>query len=78
MYLKKFYHDDPIFEKSKVVYSFYNQPFSGNLGKGLVDKMKLDGYLDKELKGLENGNFKELSKTAINFYLLIYVNRNSS
>ena len=67
MYLKKFYHDDPIFEKSKVVYSFYNQPFSGNLGKGLVDKMKLDGYLDKELKGLENGNFNELSKTAINF-----------
>ena len=40
MYLNKFYHDDPIFEKTKIVYSFYNHTFEGKLNKDLAKKMK--------------------------------------
>jgi starch synthase len=67
MYLKKFYHDDPIFEKTKIVVSLYNQSFEGTLSDGLTDKLKFDGYSEEELAGFEKVDYKKLAETAINY-----------
>ena len=64
MYLKKFYHDDPIFEKTKIVVSLYNQSFEGTLSDGLTDKLKFDGYTEEELAGFEKVDYKKLAETA--------------
>ena len=67
MYLKKFYHDDPIFEKTKVVFSFYNHSFDGTLNEGLASKMKSDGHFEENLVGFDKADFKKLIETAINY-----------
>ena len=66
MYLKKFYHDDPIFENTKIVVSLYNQSFEGTLSDDLLDKLKFDGYSEDELAGFDKVDFKKLTETAIN------------
>ena len=67
MYLNKFYHDDPIFEKTKIVYSFYNHTFEGKLNKDLAKKMKFDGFADEEVSGFEAADHKKLMETAIKY-----------
>ena len=67
MYLKKFYHDDPIFEKTKVVVSLYNQTFEGTLSDDLGDKLKFDGHSEDDIKGFEKADYKKLTETAINY-----------
>ena len=67
MYLNKFYHDDPIFEKTKIVYSFYNHTFEGKLNKSLAKKMKFDGFTDEEVSGFEAADHKKLMETAIKY-----------
>jgi len=67
MYLNKFYHDDPIFEKTKIVYSFYNHTFEGKLNKDLAKKMKFDGFSDEEVSGFEAADHKKLMETAIKY-----------
>ena len=67
MYLNKFYHDDPIFEKTKIVYSFYNHTFEGKLNKDLGKKMKFDGFTDEEVTGFEAADHKKLMETAIKY-----------
>lgn len=67
MYLNKFYHDDPIFEKTKIVYSFYNHTFEGKLNKDLAKKMKFDGFTDEEVSGFEAADHKKLMETAIKY-----------
>ena len=67
MYLNKFYHDDPIFEKTKIVYSFYNNTFEGKLNKDLAKKMKFDGFTDEEVSGFEAADHKKLMETAIKY-----------
>jgi starch synthase len=67
MYLNKFYHDDPIFEKTKIVYSFYNQAFDGKLNNDLAKKMKYDGFSDEEVSGFEAADHKKLIETAIKY-----------
>ncbi|PDH49122.1 MAG: glycogen synthase [Bacteroidetes bacterium MED-G21] len=67
MYLKKFYHDDPIFEKTKIVVSLYNQSFEGTLSDGLTDKLKFDGYSEEDLAGFEKVDYKKLAETALNY-----------
>jgi starch synthase len=67
MYLKKFYHDDPIFEKTKIVFSFYDQSFDSTLNKDLPKKMKHDGYSDDDVLGFDKADFKMLSQMAIKY-----------
>tara|TARA_B110000977_G_scaffold130668_1_gene166558 strand:+ start:155 stop:961 length:807 start_codon:yes stop_codon:yes gene_type:complete len=67
MYLQKFYSDDPIFEKTKIVFSFYNHSFEGTLNKGLADKMKFDGFSDDDVIGFDAADNKKLIETAIKY-----------
>ena len=67
LYLKKFYNDDPHFADAKVIYSVYNSDFKGSLDKGMVKKLKFDGFDDADLKWLENPNWTNVNKLGIHF-----------
>jgi len=67
VYLKKAYMDDPIFAKSKVVLSLYDDapsvPFSADFAKKAV----WGGVTEKDLSFLETPDSTNLAKTAARF-----------
>ena len=67
LYLKNAFKEDPLFAKSKVVYSVYNDGFPGSFPKNFAKKLKVDGVQEKDLDVVrENPDFVNLSKLAIN------------
>lgn len=67
LYIKKYYHDDPLFVNSRVVYSVYNDEFPGTLNKNFRKKLLLKGITGNDVKILENPNYVNLSKVALQF-----------
>lgn len=67
LYLKTYYKGDPLFQKSKIITSLYNQDFEGYLSEDLVKKIKWDGIKSKALKQIESASFINLTKLAIDF-----------
>lgn len=65
LYLKKAFHDDPLFSHSKVVYSVYNDDFTNNFGDDFKSKLRIPGVSDSDLSVLEQNSFVNLSKLAI-------------
>ncbi|MDR2384283.1 MAG: glycogen/starch synthase [Tannerella sp.] len=68
IYLKRFYSDEPCFNKTKIVYSIYDDAFKKSLNKDLITKMKLDSISDRDLKLIkESTDFAAISSLAIQF-----------
>lgn len=69
LYLKKVYNDDPSFRSAKVVYSLFEESFEGTLDDRFVEKLKLEGFTDEDLKGLGSSpvDFETLCKFAIDY-----------
>ncbi len=67
IYIKKYYHDDPLFSQSKVVYSVYNDGFEGVLNKNFRKKIVVKGISSSDTKVVDNPTFENISKMAINF-----------
>ncbi len=67
LYLKKFYNDDPHFADAKVIYSVYEDGFSGSLNKDMAKKLKFDGFSDTDLKLIKNPTFANINKIGIEF-----------
>ncbi|MDR0546639.1 MAG: glycogen/starch synthase [Dysgonamonadaceae bacterium] len=68
LYIKKYYNDDPCFRNSKVVYSVYNDGFKQPFRENFVQKAKLDGIDDADLKPIQTtADFETVSQLAINF-----------
>ena len=67
IYIKKYYHDDPLFSQSKVVYSVYNDGFEGVLNKNFRKKIVVKGINSGDTKVVDNPTFENISKMAINF-----------
>jgi starch synthase len=67
LYLKKFYNDDPHFTDAKVIYSVYEEGFSGSLNKNMAKKLKFDGFSDADLKLIKNPTFANINKIGIEF-----------
>ncbi|MHC1703532.1 MAG: glycogen/starch synthase [Tenuifilaceae bacterium] len=65
--IKKAYDDDPLFAKSKVVYSVYNDDYDKPLRANVKNKILIEGITKKDLELLKNPDFVNLSKLAINF-----------
>ena len=42
LYLKQYYKDEPLFSKSKVVTSIYDNEITGDLNSGIINKIKFD------------------------------------
>lgn len=71
LYLKNNYCDDPAFRSSKIVYSLFNDKFDGILDQRFIEKLKMDGFTDDQLKTFfdANGNIDHiaLNKIAIDY-----------
>lgn len=67
LYLKRYYHDDPLFMDSLVVTSVYNQDFPGLLDGRIIQKLEWDGISKSDIEVLKEPNYENLLKLAINF-----------
>ena len=65
LYLKNFYIDDPMFEKTKVIVSLYDNQIKGKLDKKVVDKLKFDEIQDKNLSILDDPTYENLYKISL-------------
>lgn len=66
LYIKKLYDDDPVFRSSKIILSLYNNEFTKTLNKSFRNKLLMDGIAEKELKVIEDPNYMNYCKLAIN------------
>jgi len=65
--IKKAYNEDPLFSKSKVVYSLYNDDFDKPLKANIRNKVLIEGITKKDVEILKTPDYVNLSKLAINF-----------
>jgi starch synthase len=67
LYLKHGFKEDPLFSKSMVVYSVFDDAFPGSFPQNFAQKIKVAGISEKDLAVVkDNPNFANLSKLAIN------------
>ena len=66
IYLKKFFHDDPIFKDVKIVVSLYDDKFTQPL-KGLREKVAGEGINDKNLSILDEASYENLYRFVIGY-----------
>lgn len=68
LYIKTVYKKEPIYAKSKVVYSVYENSFKGNLGKKFNQKVPLNNLVtEKDLAVFKDASNTNLHLGAINF-----------
>jgi len=65
LYLKQYYKDEPLFSKSKVVTSIYENEITGDLNSGIINKIKFDEVESDTLNVLENPTYENLYKLSI-------------
>lgn len=67
LYLKKEYHEDPIFSHAKVVFSAYNDHFEGSLDKNFHKKMLTDGVSAKDVTIVKEPTHANINKLAFTY-----------
>lgn len=65
LYLREYYKNDPLFTDSKIVTSVYGSEFKGTLSDQLIEKIKFDSISEDKLKTLNQANYINLMKIAI-------------
>ncbi len=63
--VKKTYNDDPLFAKSIVVYSVYNDAFEEQLDVSVKNKMLFENISKKDLELLKQPTYVNVSKLAV-------------
>lgn len=67
LYIKKAYHDDPLFVNSKVVYSVFNENFKKPLNPDTKSHVQIDGINDEDLKLLDDLSYSSMSRMGIEY-----------
>lgn len=67
LYLKKMYADDPTFVNTKTVYSLFDKNFDGVFDSRMIEKLRMDGFSDDDLRALTGGDidYKKINKIAM-------------
>ena len=65
MYIKKLYCKDPMFSKTKIYYTVFDNPFKGDLNNSLSEKLLFEDLQDKDVEMIGNPTFDNLNKFAI-------------
>jgi starch synthase len=65
LYLKKVFHDDPLFGHAKVVYSIYDNGFKTPLNEGFKEKLLLPGIRGEDVSVLQKPDFVHVSQMAV-------------
>jgi starch synthase len=66
-YVKKIYNKDPHFSSTKVVYSPYDDVFSGTLDTNVSRKLTMDGFKKDDVHLLEHPNHSNVIKMGVNY-----------
>ncbi len=66
LYIKKSYFDDPLFSKTKMVYSIIGPEFHNPFRKNFKEKVLMEGIEENDLELLNAPTFNNLNKLAIN------------
>ena len=67
LYLKKEYHDDPVFAHSKIVFSTYNDQFEGSLHKDFQKKVLTDNISSKDVTAIKTPTHTNVNKLAFDY-----------
>lgn len=67
LYIKKYYHNNPLFRNSKLIYSVYNDDFKITLNSKFNEKLLLEGIEKDDVKVISDPTFINVSKLSINF-----------
>ncbi|MEF9950869.1 MAG: glycogen/starch synthase, partial [Mucinivorans sp.] len=67
MYLRKVFASDPIFNKSKIVVSLYNDDFQGSLSADFKDKLRKEGIKAADVLGLEEPTYAALMSHTLQY-----------
>ena len=67
LYIKKYYYNNPLFRKSKVVYSVYNDVFKNTLNTKFSENLSVEGVDKKDVEVIKDPTFVNVSKLGINF-----------
>lgn len=65
VYLRKIFHNDPIFRDLKIVVSVYDDLFPGELNADLADKLAQEGIKKEDLAQLGRPDYASLMRFAI-------------
>ena len=65
LYLKTAYRQEPLFKKSKVIFTLYNNTFAPKLGRDLQEKAKMVGIKEEALAPLASADFGGLIRTGM-------------
>lgn len=66
LYLKKTFYEDPLFAKSKVVYSLFDNGISNPFSKDFINKVHFDGISQSDLQSISKGaDWLSVNKLAI-------------
>ena len=67
VYLKKVYHEDPIFTETRVVLSLYNELLDAHLSDNVAEKMRVENLQDEDVAMLAEPTGINLAKLAIQY-----------
>ncbi len=67
LYIKKYYHNDPLFQNSKLVYSAYNDEFKNSLDSNFNEKLLLEGITKEDVQQIQEPNYVNINKLAIDY-----------
>ena len=67
LYLKKVYHEDPIFTEAKVVLSLYNENLDATFSENVLDKALVEGLERQDAEVLAEPTGINLAKLAIQY-----------
>jgi starch synthase len=67
IYLKKAYHDNPMFTNTRVVVSIYDDDFEEKLSESIAKKIKTDGISDNDLAKYSKTDYVNIMKAAIDY-----------
>lgn len=67
LYIKRAFHENPLFSETRVVYSIYNDDFPGTFKKDFHKKVKMDGITSEDLKFYREPTFINIMKGAIHY-----------
>lgn len=67
LYIKKSYHEEPLFANSKVVYSAYDESFKKPLNPDSFQNVLIDGVAPSDVELLKDASYENMMKLAVQY-----------
>jgi starch synthase len=67
LYIKMSFKEDPLFMKSKVIFSAYDEKYNSKLESKFLRKVKFEGIKEKDIEVINNPEFINVAKMAFQY-----------